>query len=380
MQIVYGLLCAPDGCPVAIEVFDGNTADPMTLATQIEKLKRRFQLNHVVLVGDRGMITQARITEDIRSAGLDWISSLRAPAIKALVESSTLQLSLFDQRDTGSITVPEFPDERLVFCRNPDLAAERTRKQQELLAATERDLTRIQLAVARKRDPLRGTAEIALVVGKVINKHKMAKHFDLDITDATFSFARKTAEIAAEAATDGVYVICTSLPAVICDDATTARSYKSLALVERAFRCLTTVDLHVRPVYHRLADFGSGRMSSSACWPITWNGTCASAPRADAVRRHRQGGRRSHAFERGGDRAALTGRCRQADHPPDPRAIAGAQLPLAARRSRDLGAQHCHHRHHTKLSAHHTDQANSDPAQGVHPPWRPSVASNTTRQ
>ena len=164
LQIVYGLLCAPDGCPVAIEVFDGNTADPMTLATQIEKLKRRFQLNHVVLVGDRGMITQARITEDIRSAGLDWISSLRAPAIKALVESGTLQLSLFDQRDMASITVPEFPDERLVVCRNPDLAAERTRKREELLAATERDLTRIQTrrgtqarsAARHRRDCARG--------------------------------------------------------------------------------------------------------------------------------------------------------------------------------------------------------------------------------
>jgi hypothetical protein len=190
LQIVYGLLCVPDGCPVAIEVFDGNTADPMTLATQVEKLKQRF-LDHVVLVGDRGMITQARITEDIQSAGLDWISSLRAPAIKALVESGTLQLSLFDQRDMASITAPEFPSERLVVCRNPDLAAERTRKREELLAATERDLARIQAAVARRRDPLRGTAAIALAVGTVINKHKMAKHLDLDIADATFSFARK---------------------------------------------------------------------------------------------------------------------------------------------------------------------------------------------
>jgi transposase len=254
LQIVYGLLCAPDGCPVAIEVFDGNTADPMTLATQVEKLKRRFQLDHVVLVGDRGMITQARITEDIKSAGLDWISSLRAPAIKTLVESGALQLSLFDQRDMASITAPEFPGERLVVCRNPDLATERTRKREDLLAATERDLVRIQAAVARKRDPLRGTAAIALAVGKVINQHKMAKHFELDIADATFSFARKTAEIAAEAATDGVYVIRTSLPAETFDDATTVRSYKSLALVERAFRCIKTVDLHVRPVYHRLAD------------------------------------------------------------------------------------------------------------------------------
>jgi transposase len=261
LQIVYGLLCAPDGCPVAIEVFDGNTADPMTLATQVEKLKRRFQLDHVVLVGNPapakaggGMITQTRITENIKSAGLDWISSLRAPAIKALVESGALQLSLFDQRDMASITAPEFPGERLVVCRNPDLAAERTRKREELLAATERDLLRIQAAVARKRDPLRGTAAIALAVGKVINKHKMAKHFELDIADATFSFARKSVEIAAEAATDGVYVIRTSLAAETFNDAETVRSYKSLALVERAFRCIKTVDLHVRPVYHRLAD------------------------------------------------------------------------------------------------------------------------------
>jgi transposase len=254
LQIIYGLLCAPDGCPVAIEVFDGNTADPMTLATQIAKLKQRFLLDHVVLVGDRGMITQARITEDIKSAGLDWITALRAPAIKALMDSGALQLSLFDQRDMASITTPDFPGERLVICRNPDLAAERTRKREELLTATERDLTRIQAAVARKRDPLRGIAEIGLAVGAVINKHKMKKHFDLDIADAAFSFVRKTAEIAAEAATDGVYVIRTSLPEETFDDATTVRSYKSLALVERAFRCIKTVDLHVRPVYHRLAD------------------------------------------------------------------------------------------------------------------------------
>ncbi len=254
LQIVYGLLCAPDGCPVAIEVFEGNTADPMTLATQIDKLKQRFRLEHVVLVGDRGMLTQARITEDIKSAGLDWISSLRAPAIRELVKGGALQLSLFDQRDMASITAPDFPNERLVVCRNPDLAAERTRKREDLLAATERDLAPIQAAVARKRNPLRGTAEIALAVGKVINKHKMAKHFDLDITDTAFSFARKTAEIAAEAATDGVYVIRTSLPKEAFDDAATVRSYKSLAFVERAFRCIKTVDLHVRPVFHRLAD------------------------------------------------------------------------------------------------------------------------------
>lgn len=254
LQIVYGLLCAPDGCPVAIEVFDGNTADPMTLATQVEKLKQRFHLDHVVLVGDRGMITQARITEDIKSAGLDWITALRAPTIKELLNSGALQLSLFDQRDMASITAPDFPGERLVVCRNPDLAAERTRKREDLLTATERDLTRIKAAVDRKRDPLRGTAAIALAVGAVIDTHKMRKHFDLDITDTAFSFARKTGEIAAEAATDGIYVVRTSLPAETLDDAATVRSYKSLALVERAFRCIKTVDLHVRPVYHWLAD------------------------------------------------------------------------------------------------------------------------------
>ena len=254
LQIVYGLLCAPDGCPVAIEVFDGNTADPMTLSTQVEKLKRRFRLDHVVLVGDRGMITEARITEDIRAAGLDWITALRAPAIKALLESGTLQLSLFDQRDMASISAPNFPGERLVVCRNPDLAAERRRKREDLLAATERDLARIQAAVARKRDPLRGTATIALAVGAVVDKHKMAKHFDLDIADAAFNFARKAAAIAAEAATDGLYVVRTSLPAEALDDTATVRSYKSLARVERAFRCIKTVDLQVRPVHHWLAD------------------------------------------------------------------------------------------------------------------------------
>jgi len=254
LQITYGLLCAPDGCPIAIEVFDGDTADPMTLATQIEKLKQQFRLDRVVMVGDRGMITQARITNEIKSVGLDWITALRAPAIKGLLQSGALQLSLFDQRDMASITTPAFPNERLVVCRNPDLAAERSRKRQELLAATERDLARVQAAVVRRRAPLRGAAEIALAVGAVINRHKMAKHFQIDISDAAFSFARKTAEIAAEAAIDGIYVVRTNLPAETCDDATAVRSYKSLALVERAFRCLKTVDLQVRPVYHWLAD------------------------------------------------------------------------------------------------------------------------------
>jgi transposase len=254
LQIVYGLLCAADGCPVAIEVFDGNTGDPTTLAPQIDKLKQRFGLSHVVLVGDRGMITEARITEDIKAAGLDWITALRGPAIKDLLNSGTLQLTLFDQRDMASITSPDFPGERLVVCRNRDLAAERSRKREELLAATERDLARIKTAVERKRNPLHGTAAIALAVGAVLNTHKMKKHFHLDITDDAFSFARKTAEIAAEAATDGLYVVRTSLPVETLDDADTVRSYKSLARVERAFRCIKTVDLNVRPVYHWLED------------------------------------------------------------------------------------------------------------------------------
>jgi len=252
LQIVYGLLCAPDGCPVAIEVFDGNTGDPTTLAPQIDKLKQRFGLDHVVLVGDRGMITEARITSDIQSAGLDWITALRGPAIKDLLNSGGLQLTLFDTRDMASITSPDFPGERLVVCRNPDLAAERNRKREELLAATEKDLARIKARVERKRHPLHGTAAIALAVGEVLNTYKMKKHFELTITDDAFSFARKTTEIAAEAATDGLYVVRTSLSEQTLSDADTVRSYKSLARVERAFRCIKTVDLNVRPVYHWL--------------------------------------------------------------------------------------------------------------------------------
>ena len=252
LQIVYGLLCAPDGCPVAIEVFEGNTGDPTTLAPQIDKLKQRFGLEYVVLVGDRGMITEARISADIKSAGLDWITALRALAIKELLDSGVIQLTLFDQRDMASIPSPDFPGERLVVCRNPDLAAERARKREELLTATEKDLAPIKARVARKRNPLRGTAEIARAVGEVFNTHKMKKHVDLSITDDAFSYTRKTAEIAAEAATDGLYVVRTSLPEATLGDADTVLSYKSLARVERAFRCIKTVDLNVRPVYHWL--------------------------------------------------------------------------------------------------------------------------------
>jgi len=253
-QIVYGLLCAADGCPIAIEVFDGNTGDPKTVADQVAKLKQRFALNHVVLVGDRGMITQARIDEDLRPAGLDWITALRAPALQGLVSGGRLQMSLFDERDMAAITSPDFPGERLIVCRNADLARERARKRQDLLKATERDLAKIAAAVDRKTKPLRGAAEIGMAVGAVLDKHKMAKHFELTISDVRFVFARKTAQIAEETALDGLYAVRTSLPNETLEDAETVKAYKSLSQVERAFRCLKTVDLHVRPIHHWLEE------------------------------------------------------------------------------------------------------------------------------
>ena len=254
LQIVYGLLCAPDGCPVAIEVFEGNTGDPATVADQVAKLKRRFAIDHVVLVGDRGMITQARIDADLRPAGLDWITALRAPALQGLAGGGYLQMSLFDERDMAAITSPDFPGERLIVCRNPDLARERARKREDLIAATERDLAKIAAAVARKTQPLRGAAEIGMAVGAVLDKHKMAKHFELTIADDRFAFARKTEQIAQEAALDGLYAVRTSLPEATLADEATVKAYKSLSMVERAFRCLKTVDLHVRPIHHWLED------------------------------------------------------------------------------------------------------------------------------
>ena len=250
LQIVYGLLCAPDGCPIAIEVFAGDTGDPTTLAAQIDKLKQRFELAHVVLVGDRGMVTQARIEEDIKPAGLDWITALRAPQIRALLDAGAFQLSLFDERDLASITADDYPGERLIVCRNPDLAEARRRKRQDLLAATERELTTIQSAVRRARKPLRGKDEIGLKVGAVIGKYKVAKHFALTITDTDFAFSRKQNEIDAEARLDGVYVIRTSLAAKTLGDDASVRAYKSLAQVERAIRSIKTVDLQIRPIFH----------------------------------------------------------------------------------------------------------------------------------
>ncbi len=246
-QIVYGLLCTRDGLPVAVEVFDGNTADPATLSSQVEKLKDRFGINRVVLVGDRGMITSARIDADLKAAGVDWITCLRAPAIQALAaENGPLQLSLFDERDLAEISAPEmFPGERLIVCRNRELAAERARKREELLAATERELLRIQAQVRRRNSPLRSAAEIGLAVGGVVNSRKMAKHFAVAIRDGHFAFQRRTQQIEQEARLDGIYVIRTSVPAEQLDANEAVQAYKDLSRVERAFRSLKTVDLEI---------------------------------------------------------------------------------------------------------------------------------------
>ena len=253
LQIVYGLLCTTAGIPIAIEVFEGNTADPNTLAAQITKLKQRFGLSRVCLVGDRGMLTNARIRDEVRPAQLDWISALRAPQIKALVEEGALQLSLFDEQDLFEISSPQFPGERLVCCHNPVLAEQRARKRQELLAATEKELTPIAAATRRATRPLRGTHTIALRVGKLINHYKMAKHFTLAITDESFTFTRNTEAIAAQAALDGIYVLRTSLPEHTLERDDVVARYKGLEDVERFFRTLNS-ELDVRPIRHRLAD------------------------------------------------------------------------------------------------------------------------------
>jgi Transposase DDE domain len=253
LQIVYGLLCSTAGVPIAIEVFDGNTADPKTLTTQIEKLTNRFGLSSIALVGDRGMLTSARIEKELRPAHLDWITALRAPQIKTLVETGALQLSLFDEQNLFEITHPDYPGERLMCCHNPVLADERARKRTELLAATEDELAKISTATSRVRRPLRGQDKIALRVGKVVNKFKMAKHFDIEITDDCFTFTRKTDQIDAEAALDGIYVLPTSLPEHALGRDDVVLRYKGLEDVERFFRGMNS-ELDVRPIRHRLAD------------------------------------------------------------------------------------------------------------------------------
>jgi transposase len=255
LQIVIGLLCNREGCPVAVEVFDGNTADPATVAPQIEKLRERFGLERVVLVGDRGMLTDARIREELEPVeGLSWISALRAPAIQRLAAEGTIQLSLFDEVDMAEVTSPEFPGERLMVCRNPLLAEERARKREELLAATEAELETIVKATQRRSRPLRGAAPIGLRVGKVLNRYKVGKHFELSITEDSFGYERKQERIEQEAALDGLYVVRTDVETQQLSAEAVVRTYKSLSRVERAFRTMKKIDLKVRPIYHRRAD------------------------------------------------------------------------------------------------------------------------------
>jgi Transposase DDE domain len=278
LQIVYGLLCSPAGIPIAIEVFDGNTADPKTLTAQIDKLKTRFGLTRIALVGDRGMLTSARIRDELRPAQLDWISALRADQIRVLVHHGALQLSLFDEQNLFEITHPDYPGERLVCCHNPALADERARKRHELLAATETQLQTIAAATRRARQPLRGTDKIALRVGKVRNKFKMAKHFDLQITDDAFTFTRNQDSIAAEAALDGIYVLRTSLPEPTLGRDDVVLRYKDLADVERFFRTLNS-ELDVRPIRHRLADRVRAHMFlRMLSYYISWHMKQALAP------------------------------------------------------------------------------------------------------
>jgi hypothetical protein len=253
LQIVYGLLTSPEGIPVAIEVFAGNTGDPATVAAQVTKVKDRFGITRVVLVGDRGMLTAARLREDVAPAGLDWITALRAPQVKALVRGGDLQLTLFDTQDLAEITSPDFPGERLVACKNPFLEAERARKRESLLAATEAGLAKIAAACARARRPLRGQDKIAVRVDRVLTRRKVAKHFTVDVGEDHLSYHRDQDSIASEAALDGIYVLRTSVDGSDLDSGEVVSSYKALAQVERAFRAFNT-DLDIRPIRHRTED------------------------------------------------------------------------------------------------------------------------------
>jgi len=251
LQVNYGLLADVRGCPVAISVYEGNTADPATLDPEVARLKGEFAIATFVVVADRGMISQKNVEGFKAQDGVDWITALKSVSIRALVEQGQLQLDLFDQRNLFELTTPDYPGERLIACRNPALAALRAHKRQDLLAATEASLAKIQARVAAGR--LAGKDQIALAVGKIVNQYKMAKHIQLDISDDAFSCRRDTAKIAAEAALDGIYIIRTSLAAEQMSAPDCVRSYKSLSRVERAFRTLKS-DLQIRPIHHRLAE------------------------------------------------------------------------------------------------------------------------------
>jgi transposase len=252
LQVNYGLLTDARGCPVAVSVHEGNVADSQTLMPEIKRLREGFGIEQLVMVGDRGMISSKAIEELRQTEGIAWITALKSVSIRALIEQGHLQLDLFDERNLLELSSPDYPGERLVACRNPQLAKLRTHKREELLVATERNLDKILARVNAGK--LAGCDQIGLRVGKVINQYKVAKHFDLAIGENTFTFARKRDSVAVEAALDGVYIIRTSVSAAQMDAPQCVRNYKALANVERAFRSLKTIDLKVRPIHHRTAD------------------------------------------------------------------------------------------------------------------------------
>lgn len=279
-QIVFGLLTDADGCPVAVEVFEGNTADPRTVAVQIAKLRECFELKEVVVVGDRGMLTQARIEQELRPvAGLEWITALRSGQIHKLMDDGAWQLSLFDQTDLAEITHPDYPGERLVVCRNPLLAQERARKREEIMLAAEKKLEMIAAATRRPQRPLRDPERINYRIGEALGPKKVGKYFQWQLTAAGLSFQRDAARIARDAALDGIYVLRTSLTSQRLDAAQTVRSYKRLAQVERAFRVLKSLELEIRPIHHRLA--GRVRAHVLVCllaYYVEWHMRRALAP------------------------------------------------------------------------------------------------------
>jgi transposase len=252
--IVYGVMTNGEGCPVAVSVYAGNTGDPTTVADQIEKLRERFGLQRVVMVGDRGMLTQPQINKLKQRPGLGWITALTSTAIRQLVEQGALQLSLLDQKNLAEISAPDYPGERLMVCHNPVLEEQRRRKREALLGATEKSLEKISKDVARRKKKRFTAAEIGVKVGKVLGRYKMGKHFECTIGEGSFAWSRRTGSIQQEEELDGIYVLRTSEPAEQLSAEDTVRSYKSLAEVERAFRCLKGIDLLVRPIRHRTED------------------------------------------------------------------------------------------------------------------------------
>ncbi len=299
LQITYGLITSATGCPVAVRVFPGSCSDPAAFSAALAALRERFGLTEVVLVGDRGMITSARIAEVRAHPGLSFITALRAPEIAALAHGGHLQLSLFDEVDLVELRDPARPGERLLVCRNPHLAGERSRRREDMLAATERDLAKLGAAVAAGR--LKGAAAIGLRVGRVANRYKMAKHFALTIAEGHFSYARRSAHIEAEAALDGIYVIRTNVSAEQLGAAAVVAAYKRLSRVEDAFRSLKSIDLEIRPIYHRLEERVRAHaflcllaeylvFHLRAAWaPLTFADEEKDAPRADAVAKAQRG-------------------------------------------------------------------------------------------